>query len=85
MRVAQRMVTRNYMYSLNSNLSKQAESLRKGTTGLKFEKLSQNVADGSRAMRVQEERIRSEQQLRNVEAIQLEFNSVDSNLDSIDY
>lgn len=84
MRIAQRMVTRNYMKSLNTSLSKRAESLDRGTTGLKFKKLSENVADGTRAMRVQEERIRSEAQLKTVESIMLEFNSVDSNLDSID-
>lgn len=84
MRVAQRMVTRNYMNSLNTSMSKRAETFERQTSGLKFTKLSQNVSDGMRAMRVQEERQRCQHQLETVESIQLEFNSVDSNMESID-
>lgn len=84
MRVAQRMVTRNYLKSLNSTLSKRAESFSRTDSGLKFSKLSENVADGARAMRVQEERERSEAQLDNVKTIHLEMESANTNLSSID-
>lgn len=83
MRVAQRMISRNYMKSLNTSLSKRAESFERGTSGLKFSKLSDNVADGSRAMHIQEERYKSTQQLSNVENLLSEMNSVDSNMESI--
>ena len=84
MRVAQRMVTRNYKSGLNSALGTRAETLDRSASGLKFKKLSQNVSDGTRAMRIQEERVRAEQQLNTVKSIQLEFRAVDSNLESID-
>lgn len=84
MRVTQRMVSRNYLNSLNTTLTRRAESFERSTTGLKFTKLSQNVADGTRAMKIQEERYKSEQQLSNVESILSEMNSIDSNLESID-
>ena len=84
MRVAQRMITRNYMRGLNNSLSNRAETLERSASGLKFKKLSENVSDGTRAMRIQEERVRAEQQLNTVKSIQLEYNAIDSNLESID-
>lgn len=83
MRIAQRMVSRNYMKSLNTSLSNRAESLKRGSDGLAFFKLSDNVADGSRAMHIQEERYQSTQQLSNVEELMSELNSVDSNMAAI--
>ena len=67
MRVAQRTISRNYMKTLNTSLSKRADSLERGSSGLKFAKLSDNVADGSRAMHIQEERYKATKQLGNVE------------------
>lgn len=77
------MISRNYMRTLNTSLSKRAESLERGTSGLKFSKLSDNVADGTRAMHLQETRYQSTQQLDNVENLLSEMNAVDSNMDSI--
>lgn len=83
MRVAQRSVSRNYKRTLNNSLAKRAESLDRGSSGLKFKKLSDNVADGSRAMHIQEERYQATQQLDNVENLLSEMNSVDSNMEAI--
>lgn len=83
MRVAQRTISRNYMKTLNTSLSKRADSLERGSSGLKFAKLSDNVADGSRAMHIQEERYKATKQLGNVEDLLSEMNSVDSNMKSI--
>ncbi len=83
MRIAQRMVSRNYRKTLNNSLAKQAASLERSDSGLKFSKLSDNVADGSRAMHIQEERYQSTQHLDNVENLYSEMKSVDSNMDSI--
>lgn len=77
------MISRNYMKTLNTSLSKRADSLERGSSGLKFAKLSDNVADGSRAMHIQEERYQSTQQLHNVEDLISEMNSVDGNMESI--
>ena len=83
MRVAQRMISRNYMRTLNTSLSKRAESLERGSSGLKFAPLSDPGADGTRALHLQEPRSQRPQQLDNVENLLSEMNSVDSNMDSI--
>ena len=83
MRVAQRMVSRNYMSNLNRSLRKRTDSLDRTASGLKFSKLSDNVADGSRAMHIQEERYQATQQLDNTENLLAEMNSVDGNMESI--
>ncbi len=83
MRIAQRTISRNYLNQLNTSMSKKAESLERSTSGLKFSKLSDNVADGTRAMHIQEQRYQSQQQLSTVKDLASEFESVDSNMDSI--
>lgn len=83
MRVAQRTISRNYLRTLNNALSKRAESFERGSTGLKFATLSENVSDGTRAMHVQEQRYQANQHLDNVNNLLYEMNSVDSNMGSI--
>ena len=83
MRVAQRTISRNYLRTLNGALSKRAESFERGTTGLKFTTLSENVSDGTRAMHVQEQRYQANQYLDNTNNLLYEMNSVDSNLKSL--
>lgn len=72
------------MRNLNTTLGRRAEAFERGTTGVAFSKLSQNVASGVRAMKVQEEREKSEQQMETVQNYAKQMNSIDSNLDSID-
>lgn len=83
MRVAQRMVSRNYRRTVNSALKKQADTLERSESGLKFKLLSDDVAAGSRAMHLQEERYQVNQQLENTKDLIAEMKSVDSNMDSI--
>ena len=83
MRVAQRTISRNYLRTLNGALSKRAESFERGSTGLKFATLSENVSDGTRAMHVQEQRYQATQYLDNTNNLLYEMNSVDSNMESI--
>lgn len=83
MRVAQRTISRNYLRTLNGALSKRAESFERGSTGLKFATLSENVSDGTRAMHVQEQRYQATQYLDNTNNLLYEMNSVDSNMGSI--
>ncbi|MEG2769312.1 MAG: hypothetical protein RR902_00675, partial [Oscillospiraceae bacterium] len=52
MRITQRMVTRNYLSNLNSNYKALTDSNARMTSGRKFNYLSENLADGSRALRV---------------------------------
>ena len=83
MRVAQRMISRNYRRTVNSSLKKQADTLERSESGLKFKRLSDNVAAGNRAMHLQEERYQATQQLENTKDLIAEMKSVDSNMDSI--
>lgn len=83
MRVAQRMISRNYRRQVNSALKKQADTLERSESGLAFKNLSDDVAAGSRAMHLQEERYQANQQLENTKDLIAEMKSVDSNMDSI--
>lgn len=83
MRVAQRMISRNYRRTVNSALKKQADTLERSESGLKFKRLSDDVAAGSRAMHLQKERYQATQQLENTKDLIAEMKSVDSNMDSI--
>lgn len=84
MRISQRSVTRNYMRSLNDTLTKKAASLDRGTSGIKFRRLSANVSDGVRAMHLQEQREKYSTNLDTVKSILLEFDSADSNMNSME-
>ena len=64
MRITQRTISRNYKRQLNTVMTKRASTMEKGQSGLAFNRLSDNVAAGVRAMKVQEERLTSERQLR---------------------
>lgn len=84
MRVAQRTVTRNYLERLNTNMGKMAESQRRISTGMLFEKLSDNVSDGTRALKIQQQRIRATQQKESVEAARNKMEVAWQNMNSID-
>ena len=77
------MVARNYRKQVNDAMTKQAQSLERSSSGLAFSKLSDNVASGSRAMYIQEQRYAATQQLNNVKDLMVEQKSIDSNLSSI--
>lgn len=69
MRVAQRTLSRNYLDSMNSVLERRAEALRRSEDGLRFKKLSDDVAAGARAMDTQENRYAALQQKNTAEAL----------------
>ncbi len=69
MRVAQRTISRNYLESMNSVLERRAEALRRSEDGLRFKKLSDDVAAGARAMDTQENRYAALQQKNTAEAL----------------
>lgn len=76
MRVAQRTISRNYLNSLNNTLGKRAEALRRSEDGLRFTKLSDDVASGARAMDTQEMRYAAVQQKNTAEELLKELESV---------
>lgn len=84
MRVAQRTISRNYMTSLNNTLSKRADILARSESGLRFDKLSEDVAAGARAMDTQESRYAATQQMNTAEALVKELDSAWKALGSAD-
>lgn len=75
MRVAQRTISRNYLTSLNTTLSRRADILARSESGLRFDKLSEDVAAGARAMDTQESRYAALQQKSTAEALEKELDS----------
>jgi hypothetical protein len=65
-------------------MQKRADSLKSSTTGLRFDKLSQDISAGARAMNTQEMRYRATQQLNTAEALQKELESVWNTLGTAD-
>jgi len=69
MRVAQRTLNRSYLNSMNNVLERRAEALRRSEDGLRFRKLSDDVAAGARAMDTQETRYAALQQQNTAESL----------------
>lgn len=55
MRITQSMITRGYMSSINSNLENLSKANDKISTGRRFTRVSENVADGVRALQVRQQ------------------------------
>ncbi|MFZ2539173.1 MAG: flagellar hook-associated protein FlgL [Oscillospiraceae bacterium] len=83
MRVTQSMMTRNYMKNLNSAVGNVAKSNQRITSGRKYTKLSENVAEGSKALKVREELYKNEQYVENIKTAENELSSAESNLKSM--
>lgn len=83
MRITQNMITRNYLSSLNSNLGNLTGSNQKIASGRKFTKLSQNLSDGAKALRVREQLYKNEQALVNIRDAKNRLASAESNLMSV--
>lgn len=63
------------MSSLNNTLSRRADILARSESGLRFDKLSEDVAAGARAMDTQESRYAALQQKSTAEALEKELDS----------
>jgi flagellar hook-associated protein 3 FlgL len=83
MRVTQSMITRNYLRNMNTGLSNLSETQERMTSGSKFSKASQNVADAARALKVRQSLFDNEQYLTNITQISGRLLSAESNLSSI--
>lgn len=83
MRVTQNMMTRNYLSSLNRNLSNLNSSQEKIYSGRKYQHGSENVSDSARALRVRKQLFDDQVYLDNVRDADSFMASGESNLRSI--
>lgn len=83
MRVTTRSMSRNYLKTLNNNLGKRSESMRRMTTKMKYENLSENVADGYRAIRADQRIFKIESQLSGIENAMGELETADQVLQDV--
>lgn len=84
MRIAQRTISRNYLTYLNNTLSKRADILENSEDGLRFRKLSEDVAAGARAMDTQESRYAALQQKNTADELLKEMESAWTSLGTSD-
>lgn len=83
MRVTQNMMTRNYLKNLNTAAGNLARSNRRISTQRKYTRLSENVSEGLRALKVREDLYKNEQYEANIKGVENELASAESNLKSI--
>lgn len=83
MRISQGMMTRNYLKTLNSNLTNLAKSNRRMSTQQRYSRVSDNTADVARAFNVREQLYQNEQHLTNIRNAEGELAAAESNLRSI--
>ncbi|MBR1663755.1 MAG: hypothetical protein IJ696_05455 [Ruminococcus sp.] len=83
MRITQRQITNNYMYNINNTLGKYAGQFEKLETGRGFERLSQNVSLGKKALRNRTAIYRNAQYSANVESAKEQMSAAENALMSI--
>lgn len=83
MRITNNYMTRNYLNNLNSSLELYNESGNKLNTGRKFNKMSENVSDGTRALTIRTQVYKNEQIQENVKKAGEGLYVAESNLMSI--
>lgn len=83
MRITQTMITRNYLSHINSSLSQLSEAQKRITSGRKYTRVSQNVSDGMRALRVRKQLQDNRQEQIMIRDARGVLASAESNLDSI--
>lgn len=75
MRITQKNLQRTYLSGLNRNLKQLSESNERLNTGRRFSRVSQNVTDAQRALKVRDQLRRNEQYATNVSNIQVELHA----------
>lgn len=83
MRVTNNYMTRNYLNNLNNSLSLLNESGNRLNSGRKFEKMSEDVSAGTRALTVRTQAYKNEQIQSNVKKAGESLSIAESNLTSI--
>ena len=66
MRITNNYMNRNYLGNLNGTLERYNESGNRLTTGREFDKMSDNVSDGTRALTIRTQSYKNEQIQENV-------------------
>ncbi len=82
-RVTNPMMVRRYMGNLNTSLGMLSESTAKISSGKKYARLSENPLEVSRALRLEEDLVKNEQNVKTLEEAQSELAAAESNLVSI--
>ncbi|MDR0983723.1 MAG: hypothetical protein LBL93_01755 [Ruminococcus sp.] len=83
MRVTQSMMQRSYISQVTKRMADYNQQTLKITTGRAYQKISENVTDGSRALRVREKLYRNEQVQRNIKSINEELTVAEGNLGTV--
>lgn len=83
MRITQSSMTRNYLKSLNRNLKNLNDTEMKMASGRRFNRMSEDVASGARALKVREQQYKNEQSLENMSQASSELSSMESNMKAI--
>lgn len=69
MRISQRQLQRNFTNSLNTNLKRLSGSNDRLTTGRRFNRVSENVTDATKALKVRHQITKNEQYLSNIDKL----------------
>lgn len=83
MRITNNYMNRNYLGNLNGTLERYNESGNRLTTGREFDKMSDNVSDGTRALTIRTQSYKNEQIQENVKKAGESLYVAESNLMSI--
>lgn len=84
MRVTNRASTRNYLRYVNKGLSDQAKTQEKVASGNRFEKVSDDVSSGIKAMKARSDQYKMEKQIGNIEDINNVLVAAEDSMQSID-
>lgn len=78
MRITQKNLTRAYLSGLNRNMNQLAKSNQILSTGKRISKVSDNVTDAQKALKVRNQLRNNEQFVRNIQSIQNEISAQES-------
>ena len=78
MRITQKNLTRAYLSGLNRNISQLSKSNERLSTGKRISKVSDNVTDAQKALKVRNQIRNNEQFVRNIESIKNEISAQES-------
>lgn len=84
MRVTNRSATRNYLRYVNKGLSDQAKVQERVGSGNRFEKVSDDVSSGIKAMKARSDQYKMEKQIGNIEDINNVLVAAEDSMQSID-
>ncbi len=80
MRITQSSMSRNYLKALNNNLTNMDQTFQRLNTGLKLNKVSDNVADAAKAFSIREQLYKKEQSLDSIRDAYNELSAAEGNL-----